>query len=118
MLTILKNNIEKLVNSSFSFACGSRKRKFRQTWRKHFNSNQDGVMGFAAIGFSLGTMTEDKLIQSKIDEESRDIIQIEKPDFGFGFKVDDDVYVTHNPSNHNIVDSTGSLAPIGSKTTF
>ena len=63
-------------------------------------------------------MTEDKLIQSKIDEESkiyRDILQIEKPDFyrnltvkltalfnwlylncasvDFVFKVDDDVYV-------------------------
>ena len=64
-------------------------------------------------------MTEDKLIQSKIDEESKiygDILQIEKPDFyrnltvkltalflnwlylncakvDFVFKVDDDVYV-------------------------
>ena len=94
-----------------------RRNLIRQTWRKHLNSNQYGVMGLAGFGFSLGT-TEDKLIQSKIDEESkiyRDILQIEKPDFyrnltvkltalfnwlylncasvDFVFKVDDDVYV-------------------------
>ena len=41
------------------------------------------VCPLSGFGFSLG-MTEDKLIQSKIDEESKiygDILQIEKPDF-------------------------------------